>query len=425
MKILYYDCFSGISGDMNLGAMLDLGVDKEYLLAQLRLLCLEQEYEISIETAQKKGITGTMVEIRLSDRSQHEHEYKHVKTHGRTIKEIERIILGSSLSAGVKSRSLHTFHILADAEAKVHGITKEQVHFHEVGAVDAILDIVGAAVCLECLEVDKVMASAIELGGGLVRCEHGLLPVPAPAVAELLQGVPVKTGRVEFETTTPTGAAVLVANVGEYTNQIDFRIEKVGYGIGKRDLEIPNVLRVYLGRIFGEKAQQLPRAKVPGSDGEESRKLRWQNEVQWMLETNIDDMNPEIYEYVEEKLFAHGALDVYKTPIIMKKARPAVKLSVLASEDKVDKLQEVIFLETSAIGLRRYAVEKSMLWRKSTEIETKYGMVRVKCSYLDGRLLKYKAEYEDCKRLATENKVPLRQIYHQIDMEIGTKNRTV
>lgn len=415
MKILYYDCFSGISGDMNLGALLDLGIDKEYFLSQLGQLPLDQGYEIRIKTAQKKGINGTRVEIKLSEENNiNMNETK------RTLSDIERIVMGSSLPSGVKSRSMKIFDVLAQAEATVHGITKEQVHFHEVGAVDAILDIVGAAICLEYLQVDKVMASKVELGGGFVKCEHGLLPVPAPAVVELLQGVPVKTGKVEFETTTPTGAAILAANVEEYTEQIDFRIEKVGYGIGMRDLKIPNVLRVYLGVIPAvqpftseENVQEL--LSSPG--GEVSR---WENQVQWMLETNLDDMNPEIFDYVEEKLFANGALDVYKTPMIMKKGRPAVKLSVLAPGEKLDALKKVIFLETSVIGLRSYPVQKTMLNRKLEKVETRYGFVQVKLSFIDGELLKYKAEYEDCRKLAIEKGISLREIYREVDLAFTT-----
>lgn len=416
MKILYYDCFSGISGDMNLGAMLDLGVDKDYFLAQLGLLGLEGEYEISIRTELKKGITGTRVEISLLG---HDHMNVPGYRHGqkRTLRDIERIIRESSLSLGVKNKSLNMFDILAQAEAKVHGIVKEQVHFHEVGAVDAILDIVGAAICQEYLQVDKILASRVELGGGFVNCEHGLLPVPAPAVVELLRGIPVKTGRVEFETTTPTGAAILAANVEEYTDQLDFLIEKTGYGIGMRELEIPNVLRVYLGEI--------PATLFSSCQGKirlQPKHLGWQNEVQRMLETNIDDMSPEIFEYVEEKLFTAGALDVYKTPIIMKKGRAAVKLSVLAPEEKINALQEIIFLETSAIGLRSYPVQKTMLKRKSEKVETRYGSVMVKFSYLGGELLKYKAEYEDCRRLAVEKGILLREVYREVDLEVSNSS---
>jgi uncharacterized protein (TIGR00299 family) protein len=443
MKVLYYDCFSGISGDMNLGALLDLGVDKDYLLEQLALLQLKDEYEISVQTARKKGITGTRVVIKLLEgkkgfaQGPHSDDKKakpgFEKGSGRTLDDIEQIIKASSLAEGVKTRSMAIFKSLAQAEAQVHGIPKERVHFHEVGAIDALLDIVGAAVCLEYLQVDQILASSVELGGGFVRCQHGLLPVPVPAVVELLRGVPVKTGRVKFETTTPTGAAILATTVTKYTDRVDFLIEKIGYGLGERDLEIPNVLRVYLGELpvpqsscsketyLSEKGRQSEKEAERKAEADETEFSGGQkeNEIQLMLETNIDDMNPEIYGYVEERLFVAGALDVYKTPIIMKKGRPAVKLSVLAPEEKHNVLKEIIFRETSAIGLRSYPVAKSMLERKLVKIATKYGEIRVKFAYLRGRLLKYKAEYEDCRKLAAEKEIPLRAIYSEIELEIN------
>lgn len=388
MKILYYDCFSGISGDMNLGAMLDLGVDKDFLLEGLARLNLDEGYEIEICTASKKGISGTKVEIRLVDRGENSPNLNR----SRHLKDIVRILEESSLSTEVKVKSIEMFDLLAEAEAHVHGIGKDEVHFHEVGATDAILDIVGAAICLDYLKVDKVLASSVELGGGFVRCEHGVLPVPVPAVVKLLENIPVKTGRVQFETTTPTGAVILAAYVQEYTDRLDFIIKRTGYGLGKRDLEIPNVLRLYLG------------------DSEEHNVER---ETQYMLETNIDDMNPEYYEYIEEKLFAAGVLDTFKTPLIMKKGRPGIKLSVLVTKENISDAEEVIFRETSAIGLRIYPVEKKMLHRKKFHLATKFGVVSVKYSFFEDRS-KAKPEYEDCKRLATENNITLAEVYEEI-----------
>lgn len=401
MKILYYDCFSGISGDMNLGAMLDLGVDKELLLEELYRLNLEEHYNIDIRKETKLGISGTRVEIKVDDLAQ---TLANHHSHGRNFESITKLLNDSSLSASVKGRSLKMFRLLAEGEAKVHGVDINQIHFHEVGGTDAILDIVGAAFCLEYLQVDKVISSSIELGGGFVSCQHGLLPVPAPAVVELLHGVPVKLGRVQFETTTPTGAVILAANVQEYTNLINFEIEKTGYGIGKRDLEIPNVLRVYLGETNDlyceDKNQDI-----------EGKKLKIEHE--YMIETNIDDMNPEYYEYIEERLFAVGALDTFKTQVIMKKGRPGIKLSVLMSEKDIPKIEEVIFQETAAIGLRIYPVEKKMLHREIVQIPTKFGLVSVKSSHFRDKI-KAKPEYEDCKRLAKENNVPLPEVYEEI-----------
>lgn len=286
------------------------------------------------------------------------------------------------------------FMQVALAEAKVHGKPLEEVHFHEVGAVDSIVDIVGAAICLDYLKVDKILASPVQVGGGFVRCAHGLIPVPAPATVEILKGIPVKAGLVPFETTTPTGAAILAAVVDEFTDKTDFVMEAVGYGLGNRDLEIPNVLRVYLGRMEDKKESASPGPIL--------------------LETNIDDMNPELYGYVEEQLFARGASDVFKTPIIMKKGRPAVKLSVLVGPKREKDVLEVIFKETTSLGVRKFPVGKAMLERSFVKHSTRYGEVTIKNSYFEGKLVKYKPEYEDCKRLALANSVPISKIYREI-----------
>ncbi|GMA97279.1 LarC family nickel insertion protein [Pelosinus sp. IPA-1] len=271
MKVLYYDCFCGISGDMNLGALLDLGVDEAYLRQELSKLNLDVEYELQVKKDSKKGISGTRVDVVLKDAmhvhkhddhhhdEHHEHHHHHEAqadmesdsghTHHahRNLKDIENIVINSSLNDRVKKVSLDIFMKVAEAEAKVHGKPLYEVHFHEVGAVDSIVDIVGAAVCLDYLQVDKIMASSVQVGGGFVKCAHGIIPVPAPATVEILKNIPIKSGIVPFETTTPTGAAILAANVDVFTDHIDFSIDKIGYGIGHRDLEIPNVLRIYLG----------------------------------------------------------------------------------------------------------------------------------------------------------------------------------
>ncbi|WP_069650831.1 nickel pincer cofactor biosynthesis protein LarC [Caloranaerobacter ferrireducens] len=427
MKILYYDCFSGISGDMNLGAMIDLGVDKEYLINELSKLNLDSEYEIRIRRENKKGIDGTKVDVILKNKYNHSHDHlneeakhhyahkhdhfhdHHDHTHShahRNLKDIEDIIYSSSLNENVKKLSIDMFRKIAQAEAKVHGKSLYEVHFHEVGAVDSIVDIVGAAICIDYLKVDKIMASHVQVGGGFVKCAHGLIPVPAPATVEILKGIPIKSGIVPFETTTPTGAAILAVNVDEFTDEMNFTIEKIGYGIGNRDLKIPNVLRVYIARENEEKKTE-PNSHIK----------------QYILETNIDDMNPEIYSYIEEKLFDKGALDVFKTPIIMKKGRIAVKLSVLVREKDIKAIQEVIFKETTSIGIRKYEVEKIMLERDFSKISTIYGEVTVKNSYYKGEKIKSKPEYEDCRRLAEENNVPIGEIYREVYKRIeGVSN---
>jgi pyridinium-3,5-bisthiocarboxylic acid mononucleotide nickel chelatase len=455
MKILYYDCFSGISGDMNLGALIDLGVKKEYLISELAKLNISG-YKIEVTTDERKGITGTKVKVRLESEEHshhdhdhhddehehshhnhgeehvhhhhhdhdHEHEHNHHHEHSheehvhshesdehhhRNLKAVEDIINNSSLSDNVKKLSLKMFLKVAEAEAKIHGKELMEVHFHEVGALDSIVDIIGSAICLDYLKVDKVMSASVELGGGFVKCAHGLFPVPAPATAEILKGVPVKLGAVQVETTTPTGAAILAATVDEFTDKKDFTINKVAYGIGHRDTVIPNVLRVYLGEI-GEKSALSQVA------AERNHKA---HEEAYVIECNIDDMNPELYEYVMEKLFGLGAMDVFMTPIIMKKGRPGIKLSVLCNIRDEEKMTNTLLRETSTLGVRKYKVEKTMLDREFSKVRTKYGDVTVKASLLNGESIKCKPEYDDCKRLAKENNLSINEIYSEINKELN------
>jgi len=406
MKVLYYDCFCGISGDMNLGALIDLGVDKEYLIKELSKLKLDTEFEIQIKKDLKKGISGTKVDVNLSHHHDQDHHHEQQSSH-RNLSDIEKIINDSSLSEKVKTISLNMFMKVAEAEAKVHGKSLYEVHFHEVGATDSIIDFVGAAVCLDYLKIDKIMASSVQVGGGFVKCAHGIIPIPAPATVEILLGIPIKSGIVPFETTTPTGAAILAANVEVFTDKIDFSVEKIGYGIGHRDLEIPNVLRVYLGE----------EGEIENIDKGEAR------EEQYILETNIDDMNPEIFGYIEEKLFEKGALDVFKTAIWMKKSRPAIKLSILVKEQQEIDVLDVIFRETTVLGIRKHKVEKIMLQRDFAQVKTQYGEVTVKNAYYQGEIIKYKPEYEDCKKIAKEKNIPLAKVYREVYKGIeGIKN---
>lgn len=406
MKVLYYDCFCGISGDMNLGALLDLGVDENYLRQELSKLNLDSDFELHVNKDNRKGISGTRVDVVLTNPHSHKHHHNdntetqspgnpepsHVHQAHRNLQDIENIINSSKMNDKVKSLSLAIFMKVAEAEAKVHGKPLYQVHFHEVGAVDSIVDIVGAAVCIDYLKVDKIMASSVQLGGGFVKCAHGIIPIPAPATVEILKNVPVKSGIVPFETTTPTGAAILAANVSTYTDNMDITVEKIGYGIGHRELEIPNILRVFLG-----------------CDAKNE-----QREEQYILETNIDDMNPEFFGYIEEKLFAQGALDVFKTAISMKKGRAATKLSVLVHELQEKNVLDVIFRETTSIGVRKYKVDKIMLPRDFIVINTPYGSVTVKNAYYQGEKVKYKPEYEDCKKIASENNIPISRVYEEV-----------
>lgn len=377
MKLLYYDCFCGINGQMNLGALIDLGVNQDYLISEISKINLPAEYEIMIKPDKRKGISGTRVDIIHDDHSQLD------------LNDIPQLINAANLSVTVKKNSLAMFDKLAQAE---------KVHFPRVGTTGLIIDIVGAAICLDYLKVDRILASSVQVGGGLTKDADRLMPVPAPATVELLKGVPIKFGLVAAETTTPTGAAILAANVEAFTDKIEFSIEKIGYGIGHSELAIPHVLRVYLGQ-----AQDSDKSNC----GEERKD-------QYILETNIDDMNPEIFSYVEEKLFARGALDVFKSAIWMKKSRPAVKLSVLFEEKNERAILDIIFRETTALGVRKYPVEKIMLQRDFKQVPTRYGTVTVKNAYYHGELVKSKPEYDDCQRIAGANSLPIGRVYREV-----------
>jgi uncharacterized protein (TIGR00299 family) protein len=395
MKVLYYDCFSGISGDMNLGAMLDLGVDKNYLIGEIKKLKLNN-YDVKIYPDKRRGIKGTRVEIVVNGENVPSGcEGTNGASGHRNLRDITRIINISGLTERVKKLGLEIFQKIADAEAKVHGKSIDEIEFHEVGAVDSIIDIVGAALCFDYLGVEKVYSSPVELGGGTVKCAHGVLPVPAPATVELLRGKPVKMGTLSYETTTPTGAAILATLVDEFTSGISFYIDKIGYGIGYRDPELPNVLRAFLGEM-----------RETDTDVEEAEAF--------LLECNIDDMNPEFFESIMESLFAQGADDVFLTSIIMKKSRPAVTLNVLCGADRLGKIKEYILTRTSTLGIRNHLIKKTTLRRDFSEINTEYGVVRIKNAYYKGKRIKSKPEFEDCKRIADEKGVSLQQVYESI-----------
>jgi uncharacterized protein (TIGR00299 family) protein len=401
MKILYYDCFAGISGDMNLGAMLDLGVDQKYLLKELGNLPIDS-YKIKVYKDKRGGITGTKVDVIVPFQKKTSSRLTQKK---RTFRDIARMIKQSNLSANVKKISLDIFTCLARAEGKIHGHKIEDVHFHEVGAIDSIVDIVGAAICLDYLKVDKVISSPIQVGSGIINCSHGTLPVPAPATAEILQGIPIKTGLVPYEATTPTGAAIIAVTASYFTEKIDFTPQKIGYGVGSKDSSTPNVLRLFLG----EKSPNA--AKIYELETGEAV----------IIECNIDDMNPELYDALMERLFVAGAHDVFFTPIIMKKSRPAVIVSVLCDVGKQKAIEEVLWLNSSTFGLRSYKVAKSMLRRETVKVKTKYGEIKIKRGYLNGHIIKSKPEYEDCKRLAKENGVTIQDIYKSIHLTERTK----
>lgn len=383
MRVLCYDCFSGISGDMNLGAMLDLGIEESYLKSELDKLNL-RGWELKVEKAQKHGIHGTKVTVK---QTKHEHAHRHLS-------DIEKIIDGSSLGGDVKELSMKIFRKIAVAEAKVHGIPVEEVHFHEVGAIDSIVDITGAAICYAALKPDAVFVSEIELGSGFVKCDHGNLPVPAPATAEIVKGMPVRTGGVGFEATTPTGAAILSALGTEFGSTQAVKITRTGYGVGhKEHPDIPNLLRVSLGETASNSAT---------------------GHKALLIESNIDDMNPEFYDHISERLFKAGASDVYFSQIIMKKGRPGVVLKVICETGIEDAVKDIIFKESTTLGIRIFEFRKETLAREFGKISTVYGEITIKKSFYENLPVSVKPEYEDCKRIASEKGIPVKEVYNHV-----------
>jgi uncharacterized protein (TIGR00299 family) protein len=391
MKVLCYDCFSGISGDMNLGAMIDLGIDILYLRSELGKLNLNG-WELVAEKAQRHGITGTIVTVR---QTVHEHAHRHLS-------DIEKIISGSSLPEVVKQLSMKIFKKIATAEAAVHGIDIEEVHFHEVGAIDSIIDIAGAAICFNALNVGAVYVSEVELGDGFVNCDHGKLPVPAPATAEIIKGIPVRTGGVDFEATTPTGAAILSVLGTEFGSVSHVKIEKTGYGVGHKDHPaIPNLLRVHLG-------------ETSETEGSGHKAI--------LIESNIDDMNPEFYDHISDRLFKAGASDVYCSQIIMKKGRPGVVLNVICEQGLEDMIKEIIFTESTTLGIRTFDFRKDTLAREFGKLNTVYGEVTVKRSFYKGKEVSVKPEYEECRKIASERNIPVKEVYYNI-ISLLTQNK--
>jgi len=383
MKIISYDCFSGISGDMNLGAMIDLGVDMIYLTGELNKLNLKG-WELIIEKDQRHGIFGTKVTVKQTRR---EHAHRHFS-------DIEKIINDSTLDNKTKELSLKIFTKIALAEALVHGISFDHVHFHEVGAIDSIIDVVGAAICYNALNVEGVHVSTVELGGGFVKCDHGKLPVPAPATAEIIKGIPVKKGGVDFEATTPTGAAILAALGTDFRPDLQIKIEKTAYGVGQKEHpDVPNLLRVFL-------------CETNSDSGTGHEALH--------LECNIDDMNPEFYDYISEKLFKAGVSDVFFSNIMMKKGRPGIVVNVICESGIADIVKNIMFSESTTLGIRTFPFQKDTLVRKFETLETIWGNVTIKRSYHKGNEVSFKPEYDECKRIAEENEIPVKEVYNKI-----------
>jgi len=382
-KILYYDASSGISGDMNLAALVGLGVDFGYLCSELEKLNLSGEFRLEQKNVVKNGIAATKIDVVLL-KSQ---------PHARSYADIKQILASSNLSEFCKKKAVAIFHVIAQAEAKVHAVSIDEVHFHEVGAVDSIVDVVGAAICFEYLSenfgISRVVSSNIELGGGVVKCDHGYLNVPAPAVCEILKDVPVSLGRANFEMTTPTGAAILKACADEFVSEINFKIEKVAYGAGEKNApNFANALRAMICEV------------------DES-----QNLVQKMISTNIDDMDAESFAFACEILRENGALDVFSHSIYMKKGRIGFELNVLCKSEDAKKLKDLIFTHTTAIGVREIDVVKTELKRKFVSVRTKFGDIRLKISGDDE---KAKPEFDECKSAALAHKTSIFQVKKEI-----------
>lgn len=388
MRALFYQPSCGISGDMHMAAMFELGVPEDLVREELARLPLTDQYSITVTRAEKMGISGTRVEVTTSEQHHHRH-HSH----------IVEMIKGCGYAPGIEQRALDIFERIAVAEAKIHGVPVATVHFHEVGAVDSIVDIVAAAICLDYLNVDNVFCNPVELGAGHVNCAHGRFPVPAPATQELLAGVPCSYGGVQGESTTPTGAAILRATVTDFAAPRAFAPDVIGYGVGHKDFELPNVLRVALG-VVTENAETSAQAQ------------------HFKIEANIDDMSPEAFEPLLQSLFDAGAGDAWCTPIVMKKSRSATCLSVVADSAHVNELADLVLNRSTTIGLRIVPFDKRILDREDLSLETSYGPVRVKRVVLPNGQQRWKSEHDDIARYAAASDGDYLRTKRAIDFEI-------
>ena len=387
MKIAYFDTIAGISGDMTLGAFVSAGVPFDTLHHELKKLDLPG-YELSARHITRSGIVATKVDVTVSEQPKYH----------RHLKDINRLIENSRLSEGVKATAKKIFYEVAVAEAAVHHSTLEKIHFHEVGAIDSLVDIVGTAICLEVLGIEKVFSSPVRLGnGGFVNTQHGIMPIPTPATVEILKGYPTVLTEIQYELTTPTGAAIIKALSGGVLSLERLTIHSVGYGSGTRDIQgTPNLLRVFVGEL------------EPGYASDELV----------TIETNIDDMNPEILPYIVEKLLAAGAQDAYLVQAMMKKGRPGFLLTTLAERSRMDGILAVLFRETTTLGVRMHPVERRKLAREQKQVSSSLGPVTMKSVVSDGRE-RLVPEFEECKRLAAEKNLPLIEVYRILEKELG------
>ena len=384
MKTAYFDCFSGISGDMTVGALIDAGADFNTFQSILSNLNLSG-YEVSAEKVLKNGISSTSFKVHVTGDQSH-----------RNLNDILAIIEASSFNQKIKNDAAAIFNILARAEASIHGTTIDKIHFHEIGAVDSIIDICGAAICMWILEIERVINSPVNTGRGFVKTAHGILPVPAPATAEILKGTYIYSGAIEAELATPTGAAIL-SYYSSSTSPIPLlNVSSIGYGAGSKDLPLPNLLRVFIGTPAAE-----------DRDGD----------IVTEIETSIDDMNPEFYSHIFSMLFQKGALDAVIIPAFTKKNRPASILKILCPPDKADAVSDTIFRETTTSGLRIHNVKRKILKRRMAAVPTCYGLINVKIHEMNGEIVTIAPEYEDCRKAAEENNRAVKTIYLEAQKE--------
>ena len=377
MRTLYFDCFAGASGDMTLGALIGAGADARTLVEQLALLGVSG-YDVSFDRVDRSGISA----VRANVRTAHEHPHRHFS-------DIHQIIYDSRLKESVKERALSIFTRLAEAEARVHNLPVERIHFHEVGALDAIIDVVGACIGFELLGIERFVSSALHVGSGMVEMAHGRFPVPPPAVSELLRGAPIYATGIAGELVTPTGAAIISTVCDAYGPLPAMRVEATGYGAGGREYErFPNVLRVIVGEAEGMST----------------------SEELYTIETNIDDASPQIIGHVMERAFAEGALDCYFTPVQMKKSRPGTLISLLCRPADRERMFNLLFAETTTLGARCYRVERRALRREIVRVETEYGAIDIKVARMNGRVMKGTPEYEQCRAAAQKAGVPLQVV---------------
>ncbi len=377
MKIAYFDCFSGISGDMILGALIDAGLDLKELESELDKLKISG-FKLKAEKTEKLGISGTKFKVDVIEH--------HVERH---LKDMIEIVDQSDLSDDVKNLSKKIFKELATVEAKIHNKNIEEIHFHEVGGLDSVIDVIGSVAGIKKLGIDALYSSKIHVGTGFVECEHGNFPVPAPATLELLKGIPIYSKGIKAELVTPTGACVLKNLSKSFGIMPEMKVRKIGYGAGSRDLEIPNLLRVCIGETN------------PGE---------YEKDEVILIETNLDDMSPELFDYTCEMLLKQGVLDVFMTPIFMKKTRPATMLSVLLTSDKLDKALSIIFTETTTLGVRIQKLERKKLVRGIIPVRTRFGEIKVKVSRIGRQIKNIAPEYEDCKEIASRQQIPLKDV---------------